>query len=80
MTNFFYMAWLMNTTNPVEDAVKDALAYFEKKYGKPPSVIVCNPSLDIKGQQIAVEKYQPVLANLLYIGELENENQDYGNS
>lgn len=71
MTNSFYMCWLMNKNS--KDPVQDALDYFEKKYGKPPSVIVCNPSLDIKVQQIAVERYKPVLANLLYIGELEDE-------
>ena len=66
------MVWQMNTKN--KDTVKDALVYFEKKYGKPPTSIICNPEVTIEAD-IPVHKYHPVLANLLFIGEIENETQ-----
>ena len=71
------MAWQMNKTKSIEDNVKIALAYFEKKYGKPPTSIVCNPDVDIKGTEIAVRKYRPVMANILMIGEINEKSSNW---
>jgi hypothetical protein len=65
-----YMMWMMN--NKSKDTVKDALVYFERKYGKPPSVIICNPEVKITSD-VPVETRLFVLANLLWIGEIKDE-------
>ena len=67
------MLWFdNNSTTALTLKIEKALAYFRKKYGREPNLILVNPSMlkdekpDI--EKITVRSYRPVLPGHLWVG------------
>lgn len=65
-----------NATTALTLKIEKALAYFRKKYGREPNLILVNPSM-LKEEKpeigkITIRSYRPVLANHFWIGIEDN--------
>lgn len=63
------MLWFDNSKLPLEDKIKKAATYYEKKYGTKPEICMVHPKMgeaNVEGLEIL--PYRPVLPGHLWIG------------
>lgn len=63
------MLWFDNSTISLSDKVRKALAYYEKKYGRVPNVVLVHPSAgDAQIDGVTIRHYRPVLPGHIWVG------------
>jgi len=64
------MLWLLDGRKPIVDALREGLAYFEKKYGHAPKACHVNPEIDSVKEidRVKVEMDAAVLRGHVWIG------------
>ena len=71
------MLWFDNSNMPLEDKIKKARAYYEKKYGGRANECLVHPSLlkdgtpEIEG--MTIKPYRPVLPGYIWLGMKEQQ-------
>lgn len=68
-----YMLWYQNV--PVTDRVKNAIEYYQKRYGNPPSIIETPLEEELpEGMSVVVKRVRIPKGNLL-VGEVVRDNE-----
>jgi hypothetical protein len=69
------MLWFNNSKTPTGAKIAEAAAYYEKKYGRKPTLALIHPSMWDDGKPetfslgtITVRPYRPVLPGHIWIG------------
>lgn len=73
----FYMGWLDTRDIPLPEKISAAIQRYEKKFGKPPSVLEIGLNEGaVEGLDIGVQRRRYIPINTFFIGELEDEQSD----
>ena len=63
------MLWRMEKNDlPLSTKIRDAIAYYQKKYGTTPTMIMCNPKDYVECKEFAIETSKSIQVNHLWLG------------
>jgi hypothetical protein len=73
------MLWFDNSQTRIEIKIQKAAAYYEKKYGRVPDLVLVHPSMletnqrQLEINKLTVRSYRPVLPGHVWIGIQDKE-------
>lgn len=63
------MLWFDNSNSPLSAKIEGAISYYEKKYGRTPTLVVVHPATIIDDKcNITVETSNTIMLNHLWVG------------
>jgi len=71
------MLWFDNSKTTLDDKIKKAMEYYQKKYGRVPDLCLVNPVMlqntTVNEEKITVRAYRPVLPGHIWVGVEDNK-------
>lgn len=63
------MMWMMDKNNlPLSEKVREAVSYYQNKYGATPTMIMCNPKDYVECKEFAISTSRSIRKNHLWLG------------
>ena len=63
------MMWMMDKNSlPLSEKVREAVSFYEKKYGSTPTLIMCNPKDYVECNEFVITTSRSIRINHLWIG------------
>lgn len=66
------MMWQDTSKLPLETKVREAVAFYQNKYGRTPTMIVCNPKDFVECNEFAISTSRSIRINHLWLGMSED--------
>ena len=62
------MIWFDNSSLPLSTKIRQAIDYYQKKYGAIPTKIMVNPKDFVECNEFAIEKSRSIMRNNIWLG------------